>query len=144
MTAATRRKPRVLRRVLADENNAVLSVAGDQGAHRVKPCGGCPWRVDQAGAFPAQAFRISAPTAYDAAFEMFGCHESGANAPATCAGFLLRNADHNIGARIATSQGRIRWEAIHDGGHVLHDSYRAMAIANGVDPEDPALKKCRP
>jgi hypothetical protein len=32
---------------------------------------------------------------------------------------------------------------VHDGGHDLHDSYRDMAVANGVDPDDPALGRCR-
>jgi hypothetical protein len=28
-------------------------------------------------------------------------------------------------------------------GLSLHANYRAMAIANGVDPDDPALARCR-
>ena len=30
-----------------------------------------------------------------------------------------------------------------DGGHELHENYRAMAIANGVAPDDPVLGACR-
>ena len=32
---------------------------------------------------------------------------------------------------------------VDDGGHELHESYRAMAIANGVSPDDPVLAQCR-
>ena len=32
---------------------------------------------------------------------------------------------------------------VSDDGVELHKNYRAMAIANGVDPEDPDLKSCR-
>ncbi|AVK09334.1 DUF6283 family protein [Pseudomonas aeruginosa] len=32
---------------------------------------------------------------------------------------------------------------VSDGGVDLFDSYAEMAIANGVDPEDPILKPCR-
>jgi hypothetical protein len=32
---------------------------------------------------------------------------------------------------------------VTDGGHVLHANYRAMAIANGVKADDPALSYCR-
>lgn len=41
---------------------------------------------------------------------------------------------------------RIRGEitgAVSDGGHELHENYRAMAIAKGVYPQDPLLKDCR-
>lgn len=44
-------------------------------------------------------------------------------------------------ARIGRLQGLFR--DVHDGGHELHDSYRAMAEANGVPHDDPVLKDCR-
>jgi len=43
-----------------------------------------------------EVFRISANTAYDMALLTFACHSTGKRAPATCAGFLLRGADHNL------------------------------------------------
>jgi hypothetical protein len=134
---------RITRTRVADANNVVHTVKGGARSYRREPCPGCPWRVDNTGAFPAAAFRISASTAYDGAFNMFACHESGPGKPATCAGFLLRNADNNIGARLAISAGRIDLRQVHDGGHELHESYRAMAEANGVDPADPVLAPCR-
>lgn len=71
----------------------------------------------------------------------FGCHVSGVTKPATCAGFILRGATHNLSARL--HWGRGEWTGVHDGGHALHESYRAMAVANGVEPDDPVLAPCR-
>lgn len=129
-----------------DEGHQVVSLSGKSKAYRKEPCGGCPWRVDQTGVFPAGAFAASASaqTAYDMSQHLFSCHESGQNNPATCAGFLLRGADHNLGVRLKCIQGEIDYRKVGDGGHELHDSYRAMAIANGVDPDDLALEHCRP
>lgn len=123
----------------------VVTVGGSGGplVHRRKPCAECPWRRDApGGAFPAQAYRLSARTAYDMAESMFSCHMAGATAPSVCAGFLLRGADHNLSVRL----GIIRGE--YDPGRVssdvaLHDDYRAMAVANGVASDDPVLKPCR-
>jgi hypothetical protein len=126
-----------------DENHRVVSVIGGGGQYRREPCGGCPWRVDQTGTFPAGAFRETAGTAYDRADKMFSCHESGTKKPATCAGFLMRGADDNLAVRMKYIKGEMDFHAISDGGHELHESYRAMAEANGVDPSDPILAPCR-
>lgn len=128
---------------VADDNNVVHSVEGGRGHYRRQPCGGCPWRVDQTGAFPAEAFRVSAPTAYDMSDRMFGCHESGTDNPSTCAGFLLRGADHNMMVRLRAASGLLDLDSVTDAGVELHPSYRAMAEANGVDPDDHALRNCR-
>ena len=133
-----RRKPRVTNVSAAGPDHQVVSVVGGTG-YRKTPCDQCPFRVDQTGKFPAEAFRHSADTAYDAATKQFGCHMSGSDKPATCAGFLLRNAHNNLGARMA----RIDRSQLSDGGLELHGSYRAMAIANGVDLADPVLARCR-
>lgn len=126
----------------AGENHQVLSIEGGRSTYRREPCSDCPWRTDATGLFPAEAFRHSAITAYDMSLNQFGCHQSGPQKPATCAGFLLRGADHNMSVRIAKIKGLIT-DDVHDGGHKLHDSYRAMAIANGVDPDDPEIAPCR-
>ena len=123
------------------QDHQVVTVAGEGGGHRRQPCSNCPWRVDAVGEFPAEAFRHSAHTAYDMAQELFACHQSGSRKPATCAGFLLRGADHNMSVRIKLIQGQ-RLD-VEDGGHELHESYRAMAIANGVHRDDPVLAQCR-
>ena len=113
-------------------------------AHRRIPCRECPWRKDvPTGVFPAEAFRTSAHTAYDSATETFGCHMNKASAPATCAGFLLRHGENNIGVRLALSGDRIDLDAVEDGGYPVYESYREMAIANGVDPLDPVLERVR-
>lgn len=126
-----------------DENYRVVTIEGGVGQYRREPCGGCPWRVDQTGEFPAGAFLQSARTAYDMAQNMFSCHESGTKKPATCAGFLMRGADNNIAVRMKYIKGEWDFNAVSDGGHELHESYRAMAIANGCDPDAPELGPCR-
>lgn len=123
------------------EDHQVVTVTGGGGNYRRAPCQDCPWRVDAVGEFPPDAFRHSARTAYDMAQESFACHASGAEKPATCAGFLLRGAAHNLGIRLKQMRGECL--DVLDGGHVLHESYRAMAIANGVPADDPVLKACR-
>lgn len=126
----------------AGDDHQVVSVQGESKAYRRKPCVTCPWRRSAVGEFPAEAFVHSASTSYDQATNMFACHESGVEKPATCAGFLLRGSDHNIGARIKRIQGQIGNDVTDDGAD-LFDSYRQMAIANGVEPNHPALAKCR-
>jgi Family of unknown function (DUF6283) len=130
----------------AGDDHQVLTIASDHKAHRREPCADCPWRVDATGVFPPEAFRHSARTAFDMAQETFGCHSSGSHKPATCAGFLLRGAEHNLKVRMdrvyAAMEGA-DMDDVHDGGHALHPGYVAMAVANGVDPDDPALAKCR-
>lgn len=142
MVHAMSNRGRITGRRIADENNAVITVKGGS-AYRRTPCRGCPWKVSNTGSFPAEAFRISADTAYDQATSQFGCHESGAGRPATCAGFLLRNADNNLATRIAKAAGKIDPSQVSDGGQELHKDYRAMAIANGVSPDDSVLARCR-
>ncbi len=135
---------RVVAQRLADENNAVTTVVGGGGAFCRTPCPECPWRVENAGTFPAEAFRISAPTAYDMADRTFACHMAGRERPQTCAGALLSTgADHNMLLRLALMDGRFSWDQVTAGAAELHESYAAMAIANGVDPDDPVLRPCR-
>ncbi|MCS4088956.1 DUF6283 family protein [Rhizobium sp. BK176] len=113
-------------------------------AHRRKPCKECPWRMDvPTGVFPADAFRESANTAYDGAINTFGCHMNKASAVATCAGFLLRHSDNNIGIRLSLTGDRIDLDSVEDGGFPVYASYRDMAIANGVPADDPVLQQVR-
>lgn len=136
------RKATVVRRTQADENNEVVLVQGDGGYQR-KPCAECPWRKENAGSFPAEAFRISAHTAYDMDESGFGCHMTTPEKPITCAGFLLQNADNNFYVRLRVMRGDIDYEQISDDDADLWENYRAMAEANGVDPDDPVLAPCR-
>ena len=135
--------PKITAKKPAGARHRVLTMeGGQQDLYRREPCATCPWRVDAVGEFPPEAFRHSANTAYDRSMARFACHSSGLKRPATCAGFLLRGAFHNISVRLAIRMGSIK-DDVADGGHELHESYRAMAIANGVDPNDPILTPCR-
>lgn len=134
---------KILNTRIADTSNVVHTIVGGSGAYRRKPCAGCPWRRSNACRFPAEAFRHAVNTAYDGAQEQFGCHESSIDRPATCAGFLLRNAANNIGTRLAILRGDIDMDALEDPGAELFSNYREMAIANGVDRDDPVLGPCR-
>jgi hypothetical protein len=127
---------------VADENHVVHTINGGGGDYCRKPCAQCPWRVDQSGEFPPEAFRISANTAEDMATHTFACHMRGTEKPATCAGFLVRGAHDNFTVRIRRGRGEML--DVEDGGLLLHPSYVEMAVANGVPRKDPALAKCMP
>ena len=54
-----------------------------------------------------------------------------------------RRADaNNEVVTIKASMGKIDFEQIVDPGG-LFGSYREMAVANGVDPDDPVIASCR-
>lgn len=134
--------PRVVNVRQAGDCHQVVTVVGGKGVYRRKPCETCPWKVSSTGEFPAEAFRHSAGTAYDMAGTAFSCHQAGAERPAICAGFLLRGADHNLAVRMKRMKGEIV-DDVSDGGEELFENYRAMAVANGVDEDDPVLRPCR-
>lgn len=137
-----RKRSRITRRQPAGPDHQVVTVKGASWGYRREPCEQCPWRIDQTGGFPAEAFVLSAHTAYDAAVETFACHMSGQDKPATCAGFLLQNAEHNLLVRLRLADGRIDPTLIST-RVALHKDYVAMAIANGVPADHPALNDCR-
>lgn len=108
-----------------------------------RPCAECPWRTDVApGQFGADRFQDLAGTAEDLSARIFACHKSVQGADVVCAGFLERGAMHNMAIRMAYARGVIE-RLDRSGGLPLHADYRAMAIANGVAPDDPALRHCR-
>lgn len=55
----------------------------------------------------------------------------------------MRGATHNLAVRLALSDGRIDLRQVSDGGYKLFDNYRKMAIANGANRRNPALRECR-
>jgi hypothetical protein len=125
----------------AGPDHQVVAITGAKGTYRRSPCEECPWRRDvPIGAFPAEAYRHSARTAYDMSSHVFSCHMSGAERLATCAGFLLKGAGHNLSVRMARSEGRCL-DVSSDAP--LYDNYREMAMANGVAADDDALAPCR-
>jgi hypothetical protein len=132
---------RILSRRAAGPEHEVATVDGWSRSYRPKPCPTCPWRRDAVGIFPAEAFRLAAPVAYDMSERLFACHEIGGRRPATCAGFLLQS-HHNLAVRIGVTIRRFDLSAISSEAELFED-YRAMAEANGVAPDDPALADCR-
>lgn len=138
------KRARITASRMAGLDHAVRTIVGGRGdVYRREPCPGCPWRLDTVGTFPPEAFAHSASVAYDAALNTFACHDSGAKTPATCAGFLLRNSYNNMAVRIKLASGAIDLDEVKDGGHELHPSYRAMAVANGLPVDHPSLQSCR-
>lgn len=131
-----------------DDTAQVLTVVKPSDgpyAYRRQPCAECPWRMDRPRrAFPVEAYRHSAACAYDMAPTTFACHMSGTGNPATCAGFLLsRDAAHNLQVRLKAARGLYDWRTVTAAGLKLYPSYTAMAIANGVRRDDPAIQPCR-
>lgn len=135
---------KILNKTMADENHQVVSVSSDEDAlYMKKPCQTCPWRKDAVGFFPAEAFRISAHTSYDLSERTFGCHSTGVERPRTCAGFLLKGATHNLSVRLGIVKGIYDLDRVSDNGLNLFPNYKAMAIANGVSPDDDSLTLSR-
>jgi hypothetical protein len=122
-----------------------LEYQGPPVAQR-SPCAGterCPWRRDATpGTFPAEAFRLSAPTSYPDSDRRFGCHSSSAEAPRICAGWLLRGAFGNQQVQKLLEAGLIQVPTLPPGVE-LYDDYAEMAVANGVAEDDPALVPLR-
>jgi hypothetical protein len=79
----------------------------------------------------------SANRTYDQSMHQFACQVSDSENPASCTVFLLRDATHNIGLRLAPITGKIDPNELRE-MVPLHPSYRAMAEANAVPPDDPA------
>lgn len=103
------------------------------------PCAECPWRRDvPPGKFPPERYVALAHTAYDMAVTVFACHMSHDDHAFACAGFLLRAGGHNLIVRLSQ-------QAFADlrSPYPLYGDYRALAVANGVDPDHPSLRPCR-
>ncbi len=144
------RAPRLVETRSAGPDHAVTLLEcahSDTPVHQAQVCSQCPWRVRNVGLFPAQAFEHSARSGYDKesardpnmAKMTFACHASGIDHPRICAGFLLRGAANNLTVRILELREPLRVKAPPEGK--LFESYRAMALANGVDPKSPALER---
>lgn len=107
--------------------------------HAKIPCAECPWRRDVApGKFPPERFEALASTAYDLAGTVFACHMSKEGGEFACAGFVLQSSAHNFRCRMA----RMPFDDVKS-PYPLFNTYREMAIANGVDEDDPSLRNCR-
>lgn len=103
-----------------------------------RPCAECPWRTDvPARKFPISRFRALAESAYDLARMIFACHMSKEGGEVVCAGYILSQGAHNLSLRLSKQKFNVSSDA------PLHPNYRAMAIANGLKPNDPMLRNCR-
>lgn len=144
---SSRKGARVIRQRPADAIWGVTSLEyqGPPVAQR-SPCASterCPWRQDATpGIFPAEAFRLSAPTSYPDSDRLFGCHSSTPEAPRVCAGWLLRGAAGNRQVQEMLKSGHLDKPIVPDGVE-LYDDYAEMAMANGVAEDDPALVPLR-
>lgn len=106
--------------------------------HATTPCAECPWRRDvPVGKFPPERFEALARTAYDLGSIIFACHMSKEGGEFGCAGFLLQSSAHNLSCRLERQKFDVR------SPYPLFQTYREMAIANGVDADHPALEHCR-
>jgi hypothetical protein len=94
------------------------------------------------GKFAPDRFVALAHTAYDMSQVQFACHKSAEGEEFTCAGFLLAGGAHNLGVRLALHRGAIDLNAVQS-PYPLFSSFRAMAIANGVEALHPSLNLCR-
>lgn len=102
------------------------------------PCNECPWRTDvEPGRFTAERYRVLAACAEDLAHTVFACHKSPEGGEFACAGFLLQASIHNMSCRMARHPFDV------SSPFPMFETYREMAIANGVSPRDPALRNCR-
>jgi hypothetical protein len=107
--------------------------------HAKAPCAECPWRTDvRTGKFPPERFIALANTAHDLSGRVFACHMSKEGGEFACAGFVLQQAAHNMACRMA----RMPFDDVTS-QHPLFETYREMAIANGVDEDHPELRHCR-
>jgi hypothetical protein len=133
----------VLLQRAGDEEWGVTSLVHPDLAVQPRTCSGekvCPWRRDApAGQFPTQVFEHSAPgNRFGGPAGWFGCHSSSASRPLLCAGWLLAGADGNDKVLKNIRTGALPRPELPDGLE-LYGSYAEMAIANGVDPDLPAL-----
>lgn len=118
--------------------------------HAAKPCAECPWRRDQpVGRFPASRYRALADTSAGPTGSappeapMFACHKTAEGREIACAGWLAAEGHGHVGVRLAIAFGRLDASALQPaaGWPALFDSYADLAVANGVDPDDPRLRR---
>ena len=104
--------------------------------HAKIPCAECPWRTDvPVGKFLPERYVALASTAYDMAGTVFACHMSKDGGAFACAGFILQSSAYNFRCRAPFDDVRSPYP--------LFETYRELAIANGVDEDEPALRNCR-
>lgn len=118
-----------------------------QKRFRKRFCKTCPWLKANVGRFPPRAFELSARTSYDIADSMkqgspaFQCHS---DPDRICAGYIKSlNGHHSLPVRMLAMEVPDIHDQIADPPSEPFDNYYDMAVANGVDPESPAIAKVR-
>ena len=107
--------------------------------HANIPCAECPWRTDvPVGKFPPERYVALAATAYDLGRTVFACHMSKDGGEFACAGFILQSSAHSLSCRMS----REMFDGVRS-SYPLFETYRELAVANGVSEDDPALMNCR-
>jgi len=113
-------------------------------AWAVRPCAQCPWRCDQpVGRFPAERFEyLRCPVAgpqgsAPPGAPLFACHMIREGGEIACEGWLAVEGLGHVGVRLAVLFGRLDPVALAPsaGWPRLHDSFTAMARANGAGPD---------
>lgn len=120
--------------------------------HPGRPCSNCPWRLDAPpGEFPACRYESLTATAGRPGKEVgfsapiFACHRSRDGEEFACAGWLATVGYDHLGMRLAVAMGRLEPAAFEPGPDwpPLYATYADLAVANGVDPDDEVLRRCR-
>ncbi len=120
--------------------------------HPKRPCADCPFRLDApVGHFPACRYEALRGTSSTPAGHpgfgapMFACHATPEGRETACAGWLAIEGHAHVGVRMAVATGRLDPSSLVPGDDwpELFPSFLAMAEANGVPPDHPALAPCR-
>lgn len=119
------------------EEKACSAVEKKQPGFRMRTtCDECPWRTDVAvGRFPPERFIKLRNTVKQGLNPLFACHKTLEGGDEACVGYLLVDGENNFTVRLAASRGDIKRDDLHAAGP-LYESFEAMAIANGVKPEE--------
>ena len=101
----------------------------------LRPCGGCPWRVDSKGGEAISNFSIEKARGLantvgpdDGFRTIMACHLSDEGADSPCIGYLVQVGWTNLSVRMMAISGRLPLNEIMDAteGIELHPDFDAM------------------
>jgi Family of unknown function (DUF6283) len=102
-------------------------------------CPECPFRMEsRLGKFPPERYLQLADTVRPGGWPgaVFACHMTPEGQERACAGMLLVCGADSNRIRMAIITERLDMSKIETNGE-LYPTYRAMAVANGCDPDAP-------
>jgi hypothetical protein len=117
--------------------------------HVTRTCAECPWlTASPLGHFAPERYYALARTCTPGYMgdegrsmpPVFACHMTSDGKERACAGMLLVCGEDNNMVRLASAQGRCARRDLEAPSGPLYPSYLAMALANGCDPDHPALR----